>query len=556
MPTTRVIAQSPFDNTAASIVLRSCDNVEFYVYKEILKVASPFFSTMFSLPQPPPPTNHSINPSSAMVDEMSPEGLIIIPMPEDSESLDYILRVCYPLRTPARLTSLSLVEKVLASALKYEIDRVVDRAKKYLVRLGRSDPVCLYMISCKFGMEEEARIAASLLRERYCPIHPRGPRSPSSSSPPLPLTSTEKDFVRIAIEVYNDKYSDLPAIFLYRLLKYIQSGEQQSFSHPSLLSPHHPRDQYPGCESLVNESDSTLELSSDLVDLLSKHPTDILLQSSDGMVVPTHKLILRIASGDTILSQSEVGDCPQRNNLSLVSVPVTGKALIQLVRACCFPLGCHEDGHKPEDDLHLFYSAQSCGMHKIATTAKERWLSHLNEDPLNSYFIASLNGWVHEACEVLRYMATEGIPASSMCVTAMCIPGTAKHYHALLQYYDAIQRLEKTEEHHINFPSQGVETWNHPSYASSANITPMVAFRALQVVLSQGCNYGYGILPKIVDPPRHQKGSLINVNVDKYIDDPARFIRAMVHDSRRLDKKRKRCLEMIDASQIVEAATM
>ena len=163
MSTTRVIAKSPFDDVTASIVIRSCDNVDFYVFQEILKAASSFFRTMFSLPQPSsPPIN-----TSTLDDELSPEGLLIIPIPEDSETFDYILRLCYPIRASARLTSLSLAERVLATALKYDIDKVTELVKENLVELGRSSPVRLYMFSCEHGLEHEARTAAEILRTSH-----------------------------------------------------------------------------------------------------------------------------------------------------------------------------------------------------------------------------------------------------------------------------------------------------------------------------------------------------------------------------------------------------
>lgn len=47
------IAQAPFNDPdkAADIILRSGDNVDFYVYRIVLSLASPFFKYMFSLPQ-------------------------------------------------------------------------------------------------------------------------------------------------------------------------------------------------------------------------------------------------------------------------------------------------------------------------------------------------------------------------------------------------------------------------------------------------------------------------------------------------------------------------
>ncbi|KAI0069763.1 hypothetical protein K474DRAFT_1609097 [Panus rudis PR-1116 ss-1] len=50
--TTGTVAEAPFDDVDADVVLRSCDCIDFLVSKVILKVVSPFFTDMFALPQP------------------------------------------------------------------------------------------------------------------------------------------------------------------------------------------------------------------------------------------------------------------------------------------------------------------------------------------------------------------------------------------------------------------------------------------------------------------------------------------------------------------------
>ncbi|KAK7677223.1 hypothetical protein QCA50_019817 [Cerrena zonata] len=109
--TQRTITQPPFDNIAASIILRSCDNIDSYVHKEILVAASSIFDT---LPQPTSvPLSSSDSTSAASSNELSPEGTSYRRYPPGSEVLDYILCVYYPRPNPTPLTSLLLIEKVL-----------------------------------------------------------------------------------------------------------------------------------------------------------------------------------------------------------------------------------------------------------------------------------------------------------------------------------------------------------------------------------------------------------------------------------------------------------
>ncbi|KAF9240590.1 hypothetical protein BU15DRAFT_73820 [Melanogaster broomeanus] len=45
-------AASPFDHAKADIILRTSDNIDFRVFKLFLSLASPFFETLFDIPQP------------------------------------------------------------------------------------------------------------------------------------------------------------------------------------------------------------------------------------------------------------------------------------------------------------------------------------------------------------------------------------------------------------------------------------------------------------------------------------------------------------------------
>ncbi|KAF8983738.1 hypothetical protein BDQ17DRAFT_1437268 [Cyathus striatus] len=100
-----VIVQHPFDGSEGSdIILRTSDNMEFHVYRVILSVASPFFKSMFSLPQPPS-------------DDVS---LPIIDVPEHSKALDPLLRYCYPVMDPV-ISDLTVLVDMLEAAMKYEM---------------------------------------------------------------------------------------------------------------------------------------------------------------------------------------------------------------------------------------------------------------------------------------------------------------------------------------------------------------------------------------------------------------------------------------------------
>ena len=95
-------AASPFDRPTADAILQSSDDVQFHVHKLFLMEASPFFATMFSLPQP----------QAAAPATLSADNLPVVPMTEPSSTLDALLRMCYPVPDPT-LNRLELIQEVL-----------------------------------------------------------------------------------------------------------------------------------------------------------------------------------------------------------------------------------------------------------------------------------------------------------------------------------------------------------------------------------------------------------------------------------------------------------
>lgn len=503
MTATRVIAQAPFDDTEANIVLRTSDKIDFYVYKDILKVASPFFRTLFLLPHPPP--IHSLDPDPASLhDGLSPEGLPIVSIPEDSDAFDYILRICYPIHTPEQSESLPIVERALSASLKYEIDRATQFLMKDFVRLGTLNPFWMYMLACRLDLKNEAESAATVLQKKYYPS--------GYSNPP----STDADFARVATEVYSDGFEQLPAIHLYRLLRHICFGDDLSF-HATV----------PSSSEIQNSLDTQkLPMAPFDANIMEDHPPDILLKSSDDVTIPVHKFVLRLASANFILAQSEMSECPQRDGLPIVSLPHPAQTLIQILRACYFSF--HSTDHSPDHDCHLYVVARSYDMHGVADMFKLRWLSHAHttKDPFSIYLISSLHGWHDEAWHAARQLVahTTSTPISCISIPEMSIGGSTSHYYALLRSVHTIHQVEAAAlETSGLFNRKTSETWNDLSYACTPSISPAVAFRALGTVSS---SY------PLVDPTDDTLSSTI-MTVPGFYHNPALFIRRMVSDSER-----------------------
>ena len=150
------VADSPFDDTDAEIVLRSSDNVDFYVHKWPLSRASSVFKDMFSIPSPN-------NPSNA--DELK-DGIPIVHMTENSAVLDTILRLSYPTDKPSISSELSFVRALSEAMDKYAMIKTFPQTlESVMLEAAAVHPFAVYAIACHYQMFEIAnRIARATLR--------------------------------------------------------------------------------------------------------------------------------------------------------------------------------------------------------------------------------------------------------------------------------------------------------------------------------------------------------------------------------------------------------
>jgi len=90
------------------IILRA-DDTDFRVHATILRQASPFFHSLFTLPQP-----------------KGTDELPVIPMSEDAEVLHTLIRIIYPVRYKLSISSLDFASRLLIVAEKFEIECAMD----------------------------------------------------------------------------------------------------------------------------------------------------------------------------------------------------------------------------------------------------------------------------------------------------------------------------------------------------------------------------------------------------------------------------------------------
>ena len=147
-------APTPFDHAKADIILRSSDNIDFRVFKLFLSLASPFFETLFNIPQP----------AEENGDQEVRDGLAVIPVTEDSKTLDALLRFCYPstLVDDPNIEVLKDAMDVLEAARKYSLDAIEKKARQVIAnpKILEAEPLRCFAIAHQGRLREETLLAA------------------------------------------------------------------------------------------------------------------------------------------------------------------------------------------------------------------------------------------------------------------------------------------------------------------------------------------------------------------------------------------------------------
>ena len=142
-----------FDAPDADVIIRaplqqgSNELKDFHVHKVILSIAATFFRDMFSIPQPPQPTE-------------SDTTLPIIQIAESAGVFETFLRLIYPIEPPV-IDSLQLVDHLFQLAEKYLATGVRARLKQILLSPSflNNDPILVYAIAYRMNLDKEARLA-------------------------------------------------------------------------------------------------------------------------------------------------------------------------------------------------------------------------------------------------------------------------------------------------------------------------------------------------------------------------------------------------------------
>ncbi|VDC03036.1 unnamed protein product [Peniophora sp. CBMAI 1063] len=148
----------PFAAPDADVILRSFDNVDFRSYRVVPKLASPVFETMFALPSPPKGSTES--------DEQK-DGLPVVCMVEDKQSLQLLLSFCHP-NAELGLDTLDDLALAVRLTAKFELSNAKRILRPLLREHLHSDPERVYALA--WVMQSRDLVLSAALESLSSPL--------------------------------------------------------------------------------------------------------------------------------------------------------------------------------------------------------------------------------------------------------------------------------------------------------------------------------------------------------------------------------------------------
>ncbi|RPD58993.1 hypothetical protein L226DRAFT_524131 [Lentinus tigrinus ALCF2SS1-7] len=428
------VGPPPFNQPTADITLRTADRVDFHVHTHILAQASPIFSGMFSLPQPPKEIhNPGTLPHRPTVD-----------VTEDSKTLERLLRLCYPINKQG-LGELDDIVPVLIAATKYEMEWPLSLLTNDLLAVAPKRPLKVWAVACQTGLEVVAHRAACAMRERAT--------NTAQCLPVLEVLLREeglpaldgvyagdyyrlREFLRLTVTDMSFKLLlgsswSPPSTFLSGFLSTLQP-----------LSPARPITTPPSSAIPVRPLRKSLRVFT----VPSTPAPDLVLKCPDGRQLRAHQLIvslhstplktkLEAAREEASADVASPTGSPTRvwsTSLPAIDVDLDSRTLSAL-------LGVLYEGEErlPSDlsDLAaLLLAAWKYAMSRVARVVEARWESEAAQSPLEAYFVASQHNLDSYATTAARKVLEKSL--KGWYTTAM-ESSPALAYQRLLQYYQA-----------------------------------------------------------------------------------------------------------------------
>lgn len=446
-------ARDPFNDTLADVILRSSDHVDFYVYKVVLSLASPFFKDMFSLTQPVTPSISQNNSTQSTTTHP------IVNLTEDGKTIDRLLRLVYPVVEPPSGT-LDEVARVLEASIKYQVEKVVVHMKASLLAFSHDKTLAVYAVACRLQSEHEAHAAAivwkgkcaSLFTNQMCPCGCGcqvqachcGRQSYSRTSNtcgchetygyPIPSTIAVKEFSSTTGGAsFTKEIEGTTAAAYFKLLRFVNAGATSSFCGSGGTG-------YSGHED------------TEIPDLFRRPDADLVLQSIDGVNFRVHTLLLALASAQQLLGRStEDPDSPLEDGLPLVQLDEPSTTLGQLLRMC-YPFPEEIEDHIDLPQItRVRVAAEKYEIPQAIALARGIMSQKVEDNPIQAYFLCKQNGWEEDAQEAMHECLRLDSVSDGKSYVPEMESSPAKVYYDLLK---------------VHFDSKNADSASHPSTAA------------------------------------------------------------------------------------------
>lgn len=397
----RTDAAAPFNQPSADLILRTADLVDFRVHSQILAQASPFFATMLALPQPTFPEASANVPST----DASPP---VVPVSEDSATLELLLRLVYPIRKArVQMDDPQKMVPALHAAMKYEMELPIEIMSEWLAVFTMMNPLKVWAVACRTGLEDVARGAAEALKKTW--------RRPD----------------KLEALAFLDELGDMPGISAgdyFRLKRYLTSEPGSHLESLELLSPGQP----PTPRLLRGASQFSTDIPDIDVECSSSRGGRTKLFGAHKVVLASHSSVWKARLANLRMQHMSTDSESSGPILPQLDFDEDSDTLAALLRVCYTgELGLPAD----LDSLgQLLLAARKYDMPHVTTCARLAWDDAASRDPLEAYFVAINHGLRSSAEAVARKVLAK---QTAHVYTSVMERSSALAYHRMLVYYDA-----------------------------------------------------------------------------------------------------------------------
>ncbi|CDO70331.1 hypothetical protein BN946_scf184843.g20 [Trametes cinnabarina] len=455
-----IAAPAPFDKPSADIILRTSDRIDFRVHSQVLTLASPFFETMLSLPQPilqrsdentkaearagadaqrSPGSSLIIAATHALPGFKSEDpSLPIIDVSEDSTTLELLLRILYPLPKPQMETVAALVPAVKA-AQKYEMEWPLEILSERLVDIVRNPLTAphVWAAACRTGLEDVARRAALSMR--------KSGNLNASLSAAAGFENAEAAALGFMEEL--GPMDGISAGDYFRLKRFLQADQAKIDDGSLLLLTPLPGEVSPVPSPSIPGSFHTDMSSTDVIcrsrygDPGASPASFYAHQSVLSVFSPVLKE--RLTDLRQATAHSHVPDAapppdthPQPLVLMFEEDPDTLAELLSL---------CYNDDARLwslDETASLLVAIKKYQMSKVERRPRDYWNQWATQFPLTVYLVATTCGLIPEAAAAAKLVLQLGQMGE---YATKMETSSALAYHRLLKYHDSYRRLVRDQ---------------------------------------------------------------------------------------------------------------